>query len=407
MASLTALDVERAKSRAARWELLDDKVKGLRVVIQPSGSKSFAVRYSAGGGHHKMTLGQFPRMSLSDARAAALAAMSAVELGTDPAEAKRAAAAAVAALSPDAINAASFAAHADKYEVMHVSTKRLSTVLYVKRELDAAKELLGKRALILIRYDDVLPLLDAAMKSGPHAWNTRRKVLTAFFNWCKNDRRSIKVSPIDGLKKKGKDDGVKPRERSLSDVELKAVWNAADKLGDRYGALVKLLILTGCRRNEIAKLEWSEVKADFILLSPERTKTDEWFRIDLTPAMHKILDALPRQGTYVLGNGTPMSANDYAKSRIDEALGPVLNQSWVFHDLRRSFRTGLARLGVQPQVAEKCLNHKLSGILKVYDVHPYTEEKKAAWELWSSHIETLTAAPGFIAAHAAPAVAPV
>ena len=382
MPVLTARSVEQAKPQPttkgkhvgelARTEIVDEKVQGLRLVIQLSGVKSWAVRYSFARRKRKITIGPFPRIGLAAARERAASIIEQVDRGIDPALAK------TRGVATDE----SFEAHADLYDKLHVSTLRPATAAYVRRELDAAKVAWRGRALVSITKQDVVALLDAVKPNGKHAENTRRKVLASFFNWS-SDRAAIDVAPTSGLKK----NKVKKRERFLDDAELKLVWAGAEKVNGKYGALVKLLILTGCRRNEIARLEWSEVKADCIMLPPERTKTDEAFRIALTPAMRKILDTFPRTGKYVLTrNGNPLSANDRAKNLIDVKL----DQPWRFHDLRRSFRTGLARIGVPVQVAEKCLNHKLAGILAIYDQHDYADEMKAAWEKWSTHIEALT-----------------
>jgi integrase len=178
----------------------------------------------------------------------------------------------------------------------------------------------------------------------------------------------------------------------LDDEELRIVWQAAERENGRYGALVKLLILTGCRRNEIARLQWSEVQGDYIVLSPERTKTAEAHRVYLSPLAKAIIEAQPRRGAYVLGNGKPMSANCYAKDCIDVTL----NEPWRFHDLRRSFATGLQRLNVPVEIIERCLNHKLPGIKAVYNRFDYGPQCRDAWERWSKHIEAIT--------HAAPAL---
>ena len=103
--------------------------------------------------------------------------------------------------------------------------------------------------------------------------------------------------------------------------------------------------------------------------------------------MRSILDALPRRGRYVLGNGRPMSANMRAK----ESLDVQLNEPWTFHDLRRSFVTGCNRLGLPVQVVEKCVNHALGGVLAIYNQHDYTKEKAEAFMKWSEHIAAITA----------------
>lgn len=372
MPTLTARSVENFGPAAARQEVTDAIVPGLRLVVQPSGVKSWAIRYSFARRKRKMTLGPYPRLSLAAARDAAKNALEQVALGNDPGLAK--------VLGTP--TGETFEAAADLYDRLHVSTLRAGTAQYVRRELDAAKEQWRGRPTRSIRRADLIALIDAANESGPHAGNQRRKVLAAFFHFCE-DRDLIESSPARGLKKTK----LKARERFLDDGELRLVWNAADKLGGSYGALTKLLILTGCRRNEIARLEWSEIVGDFIVLRPERTKTGEPHRIPITPLMRSILDALPRRGQYVLGNGRAMSANMRARDSLDVSL----NEAWRFHDLRRSFATGLQRLGIPIEIIERCLNHKLPGISAIYNRHDYTAEMADAFGRWSAHIAEITA----------------
>jgi integrase len=367
MPILTAKMVESFAKPAARVEVTDALVPGLRLVVQPSGVKSWAVRYSFARRKRKMTLGPFPRLSLAEARDAAQKALKVVALGSDPGLAK----------VTGTPTGETFEAAADLYIKLHVSRLRAGTQAYVRREIETAKEAWRGRPTRSIKRADIIALVDQANESGPHAGNQCRKVLAAFFHFCE-DRDLVEVSPARGLKKTR----LKARDRFLDDGELRLVWIAADKCGGQYGALAKLLILTGCRRNEIARLEWSEIVGDFIVLPPMRTKTGEPHRVFITPLMRSILDALPKRGQYVLGNGRPMSANMRAK----ESLDVQLNEPWRFHDLRRSFSTGLQRLGIPVEIIERCLNHKMAGIAAIYNRHDYSAEMRDAFERWSAHI---------------------
>ena len=108
--------------------------------------------------------------------------------------------------------------------------------------------------------------------------------------------------------------------------------------------------------------------------------------------MRAILDPLPRRRRFALNDSDrPMNANGWTKDQIDDAL--VNMDEWHFHDLRRSFASGCARLGVTPHVIERALNHKLGGVAGIYNKHQYEIECRAAWELWSNHVEKLTNIP--------------
>jgi integrase len=373
---MTPKSVERIKPQTARAEYTDDNYQPLKLVVQPSGAKSWAVRYWFGKTEpkkRKLTIGSFPAISLAAAREAARKAIETAQCGTDPCAVKK--------LGTPA--EASFDAAADLYTAKHVAELRNGTQAYVKRELQAARNEFMGRTLASITKRDLIALIDHADESGPHAGTQRRKVLAAFFRWAHEDRDLIQSNPARGLPKRQ----FKARDRFLDDGELRIVWQAADKEAGRYGALVKLLVLTGCRRNEIARLTWDEIQGDYIVLAPDRTKTAEAHRVFITPLMRSIIDTLPRRGVYVLGNGKPMSANCYAKDCIDVTL----NEPWRFHDLRRSFATGLQRCGVPVEIIERCLNHKLAGIQAVYNRHDYTDECRDAFDKWSAHIEAITA----------------
>jgi integrase len=375
----TPKSVERIKPTTARVEHSDTVVPNLKLVVQPSGAKSWAVRFWFGKGENaikrKYTLdGSYPALSLAGAREAARKIIEQVACGTDPCAVKKLG-------TP---NEASFDAAANLYDTKHVSTLRNGTAAYVRRELQAARDAFMGRTLASITKKDLIALIDIADESGPHAGTQRRKVLAAFFRWACDDRDLIQSNPARGLPKRQ----FKARERFLDDGELRLVWQAADKEAGRYGALVKLLILTGARRNEIAKLTWDEIQGDYIVLAGERTKTAEPHRIFVTPLMRSIIDAQSRCGAYVLGNGKPMSANCYAKDCIDVTL----NEPWRFHDLRRSFATGLQRIDVPVEIIERCLNHKLPGIKAVYNRHDYSPQCREAWVRWSEHVATITTA---------------
>ncbi len=383
MIVLTPTFIDQIEPIAKRQEIADARQQGLRIVVQPkpSGSKSWACRYTFKREKWKLTLGPYPALGVASAREAAREALKAVALGSNPAVTKKLERA-TAEVEAKADEPMTIEQAVELYDARHVSKLRPATMAYVRRELNAAKDAWRARLLTSIKRKDVIAFVDLADDRGPHAGNTRRKVLAAFFRWACEDRDLIEDSPAQLSK-----NDVNKRKRYLNDGELRLVWQAADKLGGPYGALTKLLILTGCRRNEIAKLTWDEIKPDCIFLLPERTKTNEALRIPITPLMRSILDALPRRGQYVLGNGRPMSANMRAK----ESLDVQLNEPWRFHDLRRSFVTGCARIGVPVQVVEKCVNHALGGVLAVYQQHDFTDEKREAFMKWSEHIAAITA----------------
>jgi integrase len=370
--ALTAHGVEKAKAGGARREIVDAAVDGLRLIIQPTGAKSWGFRYSFGGKHHKKTIGRYPGIPLGDAREAARAALRALGRGIDP--------------SRSGVASGSLDAAIASYKRLHVAGLRPSTRYYVERELARAAKAWAGRPVNEVKRRDVIALVDEAAERGPNAGNCCLQVASAFFAWCLS-RDLVEFNPAIGVRR------VAPapvRDRVLDDAELVAVWNAADKVGGRYGAFTKMLMLTGARRDEMAKLEPGEFRNDAIELPAHKVKTGTSHRIALTPMMRQVLDTLPKTNMrYVMtGTDAPISHGDAPKKAIvTPSVAP-----WRFHDLRRSFATGLAILGVLPHIIELTLNHKPRGITAVYQRHRYDADVKAAFELWSKHVATITKA---------------
>ena len=185
------------------------------------------------------------------------------------------------------------------------------------------------------------------------------------------------------------------RDRVLSDGELAAVWQAASKLGWPFGHAVRLLILTGARREEIGGLCWTEVNGETIKLSGERTKNGEPHNIPLSPQATAVLQRVPRiansERVFSTNGKTSISGWSRAKRQLDD-ISEVAD--WRTHDLRRTVATGLQKLGVSLQVIEAVLGHtsgSRSGVVGVYQRHSFDAEKRAALDAWGNHVTELVA----------------
>jgi integrase len=374
--TLTDRVVQQSKASRVRVEIADAVVPGLYLIVQPTGAKSWAVRYRIGHRTRKLTLpGRYPVLSLAKAREAARTALGGVTDGQDPAAAKRAGTPADDTL----------AAYMALYREKHVSTVRPGTAANINRELERMQNAWPGRSLRSISKKDVVATIDKAMKRGPSAAVTTWKVAKAFFGWCEA-REDDFASPARSIRKPAKE---RSRDRVLDDNELWLTWEAADTEGGAAGALVKLLILSGARRNEMTELARDEIKADRIELPGERNKNGLPHTIPITPMIRRVLDSLPSTGKFLLnGSDRPFGDHSGAKEKIAPAI-----RAWTLHDLRRSFASGLQRLGVAPHIVELALNHRsgtFSGVAGIYQRHRYAEEVREAFELWSKHIETLT-----------------
>jgi integrase len=191
----------------------------------------------------------------------------------------------------------------------------------------------------------------------------------------------------------------RPRRRGtelLSDDELKVIWEASDALEPVYAGCIKLLVLTGQRRSEVAEMRWAEIDLEnrVWLLPKERAKNGVEHSIPLSDQAAEILKALPRiaGGDFVLTlNGrNPIRGTPLIKRRIDRLAPPM--PPWVLHDIRRTVASGMARLGINLPVVEKLLNHvsgSFAGIVGVYQRHSFADEKRAAMQTWARHVDAI------------------
>jgi integrase len=187
------------------------------------------------------------------------------------------------------------------------------------------------------------------------------------------------------------------RDRILTDDELAAVWRATTELNIYFASIVKLLILTGQRRTEVADMEWRELDlpAKLWKLPRGRVKNDSGHEVPLSAQSLAVIEAVPRIAAipfvFTSRGGKPVSGFWKVKMEIDEASKV---EGWTFHDLRRTAASGMARLGVSLPVIEKILNHSsgsFRGVVGVYQRHSFADEKRAALDLWGAHVARLVA----------------
>jgi integrase len=193
----------------------------------------------------------------------------------------------------------------------------------------------------------------------------------------------------------------------LDDRELSLVWRASENIGVPHNNIVKLLILTGARKSEVSDLPWQEI-ADLNQagravwnLPALRAKNKHPLTVPLAPGAVAILRAMPQfarrsgETDYVFGVKAPSGFSN-AKKALDCEIMRLNNgkpiEGWVFHDLRRSFVTGLARLGVELHVIERIVNHvsgTFGGIVSVYQKHKFESEMREALNKWADHIDLI------------------
>jgi len=398
--AFTTKAVEAVKPDANRREIPDPSLARLYLVVQPSGAKSWALRYRYAGKPKKLTLGKWPIMGVAAARTAATEAIEAIEYGNDPGAAKKRAKAEriEAQLSErDLIKTL-----VGQYATRHLASLKSGAV--VKRELERhVVTVWGDRYIHDITKRDVIDLLDGIADGGRVVSANRvRSYLGTFFNWAV-DRDIIDTSPAQGVKPVAKE---KSRDRVLSDDEVRWFWRACDDLGFPWGPLGQTLLLTGQRLGEVAGMTDAEISGDVWNMAPERTKNGRAHAVPLSEVVSDVLADVERvkgKPGYVFTTTGETSLSGFHKGRnhIAERMAEIASEEagkeveiphWTFHDLRRTAATGMARLGIPVRVTEAVLNHvsgTAAGIVSVYQRHDYADEKRVALEAWARLVADL------------------
>jgi integrase len=385
---LTAISVQSHRPRAERYEVPDGNT-GLRLVVQPSGHRSWCVRYRHGGRTRKLTLDG--GLSLAAARAATAAALLAVEQGTDPAAEKRRAKAAAAT------TAANAAADTLRAVAMAYQTREGSKLRTARARLRLMERLvfptLGDRPIGDIRRSEIVRLLDTIEDaSGARSADLALGLLRRVMRWhqLRDDNFNSPVAP--GMSRHGIREHA--RTRVLSDSELQRVWRAAGE-ASAFGALVRFLVLTAAPRAEAANLTWDEIDSvGNWHLPPSRNKTGEPLTRPLSRAARAVLDGVPRvvgcRYVFASDNGRAPTNFSWRKKALDAASGV---SGWRLHDLRRTARSLLSRAGVSPDHAERCLGHVIPGVRGTYDRHQYQAEMLHAFEALAAVIDQIVNPP--------------
>jgi integrase len=243
-------------------------------------------------------------------------------------------------------------------------------------------------------------LRDLAESNGPYASDNCRAALSSFFAWALKNGAAIDANPVAFTNKQG---DLKPRSRVLDDQELVEIWQALED--NDYGAIVRLLILTGQRREEIGSLRWDEVVDGKIVLPAERTKNGREHEIHLAPAALAILrDRIRRiDKVHVFGAAARSGFGNWgqSKARLDARVLQARREKdpkakrmpmWRVHDLRRSAATHMNTIGVAPHIVEVVLNHHSGtrgGIAGVYNKSRYSTEARELMERWSAHVMSI------------------
>jgi integrase len=368
----------------------DDAVPGFGLRVRDSGVRTWFLQYKFGAKHCRLKIGSYPGLTLEKARGKARKYREQVEDGDNPA-AKRA--------ETKKRAADTFRPLTERFLAWQSKRLKPRTMEEVERHLLKHARPLHEKHLAGIDRRAVAALLsEAAAERGPIAANRLRASLSMFFGWCMKEGL-VEQNAAIGTNRQPET----KRDRVLSEAEIREIWSA---LGDDdYGDIIRLLLLTGARREEVGGLEWREVdfSAGEIVLPPSRTKNKQQHQIPMSDAVAGILKGrrglIDKEHVFGRNGGFQGWSNCFERlsRRIHAARGKKSKPmpGFVVHDIRRTVATLMGeRLGTLPHVIESCLNHisgYRGGISGTYNYAQYATERRQALNMWADYVASIVA----------------
>jgi len=337
-------------------------------------------------------------LTIKEARAVARSWIDQLERGIDPREAEKARKA-EAAEAAERERALRFSAVAEKFKAQHLKKlrkagemSRIVDNIYV----DAWKD----RPLKTITKNDVRAVIRPIVEAGTlyQALNVFRAG-SLLFNWAAEELDFDGGNPFSALKPKNLIGDTPARARTLANDEVRAVWQAAGTMW-QHGVIVKLLLLTGCREEEIVELQWSEIEEDELIIQGPRRKRIRGksapdLLVPLTKAMRDLLATQHHgDGPYVFtttnGRKPLWGFSDRKKKELDKRSGV---SGWIIHDLRRTARTNFPACGIPENICEAMIGHTKKGIVATYELFEFEPQKRDGFAKWEARLLSIVNPP--------------
>lgn len=435
--SITKRAVDAAKPAAKDHFIWDDSLSGFGLKVTPAGGKIYVYQYRiarAGQAERtpakRYTIGKHGNLTPDEARKRAKELAALVERGIDPRQQELDAVSAKDEAERLAKEKARIegelafknvaALWLDHYE--NEKSRRPASISLAKLVVNRyLKPALDEKPVPHISRADIQPIIDAI----PVRRKGMRRAVFAYasvlFGWAAK-RGDISSNPLTEMVKP---EAPKSRDRVLTDTELAEIWTSSIQIRAPFGPFFRLLILTGQRRSEVARMSWTELDRTSLTwtIPADRAKNGVTHIVPLNHMTMAELDALatsnapeddtndiaiwPKRGFVLTTTGkTPISGLTKAKHALDAAVlkarcdkieqtnDDTAMPPWRIHDLRRTLATGFQRLGIRFEVTEAVLNHvsgAKGGIAGVYQRHDWKEEKRSALDAWARHISTIIA----------------
>jgi integrase len=370
--------------------VFDDEQRGLGVRVTASGRKSYLAQYTVRGQKRRIPIGSCSAIALAAARAAVQEILGRVAGGRDPAIERKAAA--LEARRKAADEALTLGALLEQWSALHLTERRERYATEAVRAIKYAFAGHLKSPADTLDRAAVVRILDGLAKDGRVAMASRTAAYgRACYHWAVK-RGSLASNPFQDLPLAP----IAKRERVLTDEELRAVWEATAGPGP-FNAIVRMLILTGQRREEVAGMTWGEIASDLSTwtIPASRAKNGVAHIVPLplqAQAILKSAHGMAKGNELELvfrGRGGAFNGFSKAKTTLDEESSVT---GWRLHDLRRTMATGLQKLRVRLEVTEAVLNHvsgSRAGIVGVYQQHDWADEKRAALTSWGERVEAI------------------
>ena len=351
----------------------DAALRGFGMRALRSGRRSWIYQYRDEHARtRRMVLGDVSAVSLEAAREVARQKAASVAQGANPSVERKKRRTAGTVLEV-----------VEAYLVHAKERQRSRTFSGTERHLRVHAASLHHDRVETVRRGDIAALLGRiAENSGPISANRLRAALSAMWTWgLRTGLIDADTNPVAFTVRQREN----TRDRTLSGAELKAIWDATTN-GKDYSRIVRLCLLTGCRREEIGRLRWDEIQGDRIVFGPDRMKGNLAHEIALLPMISSALPKRPDDARSCVFGKRGTGFSGWSKSKIDldaklASLGKKMT-AWGLHDLRRTFSTRLHDAGVEPLVIEALLAHKQQGVAAVYNRASFREAKSGALSRW-------------------------
>jgi integrase len=368
---VTKASVERLATNSVLW---DQSLVGFGARRQLR-HVHYLLRYRLNGHQRFVSIGRHGMWTPETARTEAKRLLGLVASKVDPASER---------IRP----AETFGAELDRYLERKQSALKPRSMVEIERHLRVqCKSLHHLRLGEIDRRTIALTLADIEAESGPVTRNRARASLSAFFAYAIREGLA-EVNVVTGTAQASEGPS---RDRVLTNAELTAVLGALNADPGPFSDIIRLLVLTAQRRDEIGGLRWSEIdlERNLIILGPDRSKNNRQHELPISAQVRAVLERQPRNGEFVFGRA--WSSWSRSKANLDARLNGMAE--WRLHDLRRTAATQMAELGVLPHIIEAILNHvsgHKSGVAGIYNRARYADEMRLALQRWADRVDALT-----------------